>query len=198
MRPRLLARPARLPGLYRQVVGAGAEPRTEAPNDALRAPADLGLVSTQCARDRVERLAVEKHREDRQIVILELRHRGSKTSRGTGAGRPRRAAAAEDGQQGSHGLGLVHTPSAGGASRQRQGGARVRGVDDHRRGLRAALDPLAMREPVAAREVVVEHEHVGPTPSSCVRELGERRGGGDDRQVGSESMSRRRPASTAG
>ena len=64
-----------MPGLYRQVGGAGAEPRAKAPDDALRAPTDPGLVSTQCARDRVERLAVEKHREHRQIVMLELRHR---------------------------------------------------------------------------------------------------------------------------
>ena len=108
MGPRLLARPARLPGLYRQVVGAGAEPRTKAPNDALRAPADLGLVSTQCARDRVERLAVEKHREHRQIVILELRHRWLEdVARDRWQDDLAERDAAQHGQQGSHGLGLV-------------------------------------------------------------------------------------------
>jgi hypothetical protein len=37
----------------------------------LRAPTDVGAVDTQCARDRVDWLAVEKHREDGQIVIVE-------------------------------------------------------------------------------------------------------------------------------
>ncbi len=62
---RPLLRSARVPGLYRQVVRAGAQPRAKPPDDALRAPADLGLVGTQCARDRVKRLAIEKHREHR-------------------------------------------------------------------------------------------------------------------------------------
>jgi hypothetical protein len=60
------------------------------------------------------------------------------------------------------GLGLVHDAvGLRGTRRHDQGGTRVRRVDDHGRGVWAALDAVAMREPIGAREVVIEHKHVG-------------------------------------
>jgi hypothetical protein len=59
----------------------------------------------------------------------------------------------------------------------------VCGVDDHCRRSRATLDSLAVQETVAAREVVVEQEHVG-TRAVELRELGGRRRCRDHRQVG--------------
>ena len=115
---------------------------TEASHDALRAPADLRFVGAQRLGDRVERFAIEQHREHRKVVIVESRdgcfeyvmwdrwHRDLAVRDAT-----------ERSEQRRHRPCLVHhAVGLCGTSRQGQRRACVRGVDDHSRRLRATLD----------------------------------------------------------
>ena len=136
-------------GLDFLTVYAGTELRAETPDDPPRAPGYLRRVGTQGVRDRVVRLTVEQHREHREVVVVELRDRCLKYvvrdrwHHDFSVGDP-----ADRSEQRMDGLGLVDDAvGLGGTRRDGQGGTRIRRIDDHGRGVWAALDAVALRHP---------------------------------------------------
>jgi hypothetical protein len=164
----------------------GSRRGAEAADDPLGSPADLGLVDAQCLRDRGRRLAVEEHREHGEVGIVESRDRGLEDVTrdlrhdGLAGGDPPHGP-----EQGGDRLGLVDDPVGLRRPRgQRQRRPRVCRVDDHRRRSRAGLDAAAVREPVVAREVMVEDQDVGAEAAELAGELGRAFGDGGDREIG--------------
>jgi hypothetical protein len=55
------------------VIEGDRAPRPQASDDPLRAPVHIAPIDTQHLGDRVERLAVEQHGEDREVLVLQAR-----------------------------------------------------------------------------------------------------------------------------
>jgi hypothetical protein len=69
-------RPVQPARFKRMVAATRAKPGAKTAYDPLRASGDVGRISAQRLRDRVDRLAVEQHAEVRQILVVEPRNRG--------------------------------------------------------------------------------------------------------------------------
>jgi hypothetical protein len=133
--------------------GTCSDPQAQAPDDPLRSPGDLGWVGTQGLGDRFAGFAIEQHRQDREVRVVDsgdgsligvARYRGHD-------GLPD-GDQADRGQQCGYRLGLVHdSVRLGGLGGQREGSAVVGGVDEYRRRAPAALDAPAVCKPVAPR-----------------------------------------------
>jgi hypothetical protein len=178
--------PARLSVSPRPTTGHGRRALLQPSHHSPGLPHRLRLVDPQSFRDRAGTVAVQQHREHREIVVRQpLDGRSIRVVRDCGEVFPACGDGSYDIEQDMSRRGLVDDcVGLCGAGGDDEPGAGVRGVDDDGGRDRAALDPEAGREAVVAGESGIENEHVGPATVEPPRESCRVARGGHDLEAG--------------